>query len=1067
MGALAADEILLFEDCRLDRRGLFRRDERGVFVPVPIGSRALYVLRVLIAAEGELVSKDEIMAAVWPGTVVEDNNLTVQISTLRRILDQGRADGSCIQTVAGRGYRFLAPVTRVEPVSPPISSPISDPRGGEGEAENGAVAPLAAALPTLDKPSIAVLPFANLSGDPEQEYFADGMVEEIITALSRIRWVFVLARNLSFTWKGEAIDVKRVGRELGVRYVLEGSVRRGGNRVRISAQLIEAETGEHLWADRFDGSLEDVFDLQDKVASSVAGVIEPALRAAEAARSASRRTSDLTAYDLYLRAGAMCSTYRLRQALALLEEAIARDPRYGPALGLAAQCCQHLATNFNAPDRDAIRPKGIGFGRRAIEVAGDDPGVLANAAMALAVLGEDLDAMIALADRALALNPSYASGWHISGFLRLWAGQTDLAIEHGEMALRLSPRARANEEAFLIGTALFFGRHFEEAVPRLWVAIEAAPAFPNPYRYLAACYAHMGLLDEARAMIARLRAIMPEVVVDLPLPYRDPQHRELFLSGLRLAMGEHSPEPQPSSISSAEPALSEPSAIPTRPGLGAWVHRRAALAVLALVCAIVAITPVIVQWGRPGAPDSGGGTAIAVMPFRNQGDRAVQAKIGEAVAERIAVELARQPATRVVPQKTAAAYTDRPMDSRRLNRDLHAGYAVDGSVTAAGGGIRVEAALVDTGADAVRWSDHFDFADREATQLADEIVTLIIRPLVRSLEQEEANRAAAKEPAEQTADDLLWRGAAAFDRPLSQANRGEARELFEKALMLNPRNVLALSRLALVDITDVMNYPGPEDEAKLSRAEQLLNAASSIGRNNTTRYARCMLLRLQGRFEEAISVCGDVIGDLLYRVFVYKEIGLDYLFLGQLEQAALAFEAADRLSRGDAGNSRLVRNGSVPHLLHGHNWQWLRGGSVSYLLAGRYEEAIDWLRQASDTVPGLVVDGAGVLLAAAYALSGRQQEAVDTLAELRDRSPEILTNADKLSAAIYLRPGTALAPRLQPVIEALRSAGLSEPMVAALLNRANGSSGESRASISAPADVTLGSSVKGMTAGRH
>jgi hypothetical protein len=187
----------------------------------------------------------------------------------------------------------------------------------------------------------------------------------------------------------------------------------------------------------------------------------------------------------------------------------------------------------------------------------------------------------------------------------------------------------------------------------------------------------------------------------------------------------------------------------------------------------------------------------------------------------------------------------------------------------------VEAALVDTTADAVRWSDHFDLAGGASPRLADEIVTLIIRPLVLVLEQEEANRAAAKEPAEQTADDLVWRGAAAFDRPLSQANRGEARKLFEKALMLNPRNVWALSRLAHVDITDVMNYPGPDDEAKLARAEQLLNAAASIGPNDMTRYAGCMLLRLQARFDEAISICGEVIGNLLTRAFVYKEIGLD------------------------------------------------------------------------------------------------------------------------------------------------------------------------------------------------
>jgi adenylate cyclase len=395
--------------------------------------------------------------------------------------------------------------------------------------------------PLPDKPSIAVLPFANMSGDPEQEYFADGMVEEIITALSRIRWLFVIARNSTFTYKGQAIDVKRVGRELGVRYILEGSVRKGGGRVRITAQLIEAETGAHLWADRFDGSLEDVFELQEQVATSVAGVIEPALQTAESARSAHRPTSDLSAYDAYLRAYAMYSTShrrQMRQALVLLEEAIARDPQYGPALGFAATCCMHLVSEPSASDRDANRQKGIDFGHRALEVARNDPGVLADAAYALACFGEDIDAMIVLVDRALAFNPSYARGWYISGFLRMWAGQTDLAIEHANRALRLSPRAQARGTSHLIGAALFFSRRFEEAVPRMRVAIEETPLFPTPYRYLAACYAHMGLLDEARATIARLRAITPEVLVNYPLPFRDPRHRELYFAGLRLAMGE-------------------------------------------------------------------------------------------------------------------------------------------------------------------------------------------------------------------------------------------------------------------------------------------------------------------------------------------------------------------------------------------------------------------------------------------------------------------------------------------------------------------------------------------------
>ena len=310
--------------------------------------------------------------------------------------------------------------------------------------------------------------------------------------------------------------------------------------MRISAQVIEAETGAHLWADRFDGSLEDLFNLQDKVAASVAGVVEPALQAAETVRSARRPTSDLSAYDLYLRA---CAIYfpshrRMREALALLEQAIRRDPQYGAALGLAGVCCTHLATDTSAPDREAIRQKGIEFGRRAVEAAGDDPGVLADAALTLAVFGEDIDAMMLLVDRALALNPGYARGWHVSGFLRLWAGQTDLAMEHAAMALWLSPRAQAGMTSWLIGAALFFSRRFEEAIPRLRVAIEDAPGFQTPYRFLAACYAHMGRLDEARSTIARLRALTPEVTVNYPLPFRDPQHRELFLSGLRLALSE-------------------------------------------------------------------------------------------------------------------------------------------------------------------------------------------------------------------------------------------------------------------------------------------------------------------------------------------------------------------------------------------------------------------------------------------------------------------------------------------------------------------------------------------------
>jgi len=409
-----------------------------------------------------------------------------------------------------------------------------------GEASPSTIPVVGSSLPLPERPSIAVLPFANMSGDPEQEYFADGMVEEIITALSRIRWLFVIARNSSFTYKGQTIDVKRVGRELGVRYVLEGSVRKAGGRVRITAQLIDAFTGTHLWADRFDGTLEDIFELQDKVALSVAGVIEPTVQAAEIRHSANRPTNDLTAYDLYLRALQHWSAYeeeRVVQALDLLGRAIERDPHYGSALALAAHCHYLLEVNGWIDDLEANRRKGIDLARQAIRFAPDDPEALATGAFALGYFGEDIDGAIRLIDRSLALNPSFARGWVWSAVLRNFAGQPSLAIEHYNRSLRLSPRDRLAVFGLPLGTAHFFNKQFDDAAAILLASLEEAPGFAVTYRFLASCYAHMGRLDEAREIVTRLRSITPDVVPRI-VPYRNPEHRELFLSGLRLAADE-------------------------------------------------------------------------------------------------------------------------------------------------------------------------------------------------------------------------------------------------------------------------------------------------------------------------------------------------------------------------------------------------------------------------------------------------------------------------------------------------------------------------------------------------
>jgi len=511
--------VLRFGEYGLD---IERRELRRGAEPVALEPQVFDLLVYLVRNRGRVVSKDDLIDGVWGGRIVSESALITRLSAARRAVSDSGAEQRVIRTLARKGVRFIAEVTE------------------DGTLEAAAAAP-EPSLPLPDKPSIAVLPFANLSADPEQDYFADGIVEEIITALSRIRWLFVIARNSSFTYRGQIIDIKRVGRDLGVRYVLEGSVRKVGSRVRITAQLIDATNGAHLWAERFDGSLEDVFELQDNVAVSVAGVIEPALQAAEAARSAARPTTDLGAYDCYLRALAVfhpMTKEAVLEALGLLEQAIAIDRHYGPALALAASCHMQFVNYSWAEDPATARDKAVDLGRRALQAAGDDPDVIASAAMVLAVFGEDIDTMMALADHALTLNPSSARGWYHNGFLRLMAGEPDLAIELAEVSLRLSPRARIGGVHTVIGASHFLSRRFEKGRAKLLLAIEETPNFPVPYRYLAACCAHMGRLDEARDVVTRLRAITPNVIPPRMMYLRNAEHRELYLSGLRLAARE-------------------------------------------------------------------------------------------------------------------------------------------------------------------------------------------------------------------------------------------------------------------------------------------------------------------------------------------------------------------------------------------------------------------------------------------------------------------------------------------------------------------------------------------------
>jgi adenylate cyclase len=396
------------------------------------------------------------------------------------------------------------------------------------------------ALP--DKPSIAVLPFQNFSVDPEQEYFADGIVEDIITALSRFKSLFVIARNSSFAYKGRSPDIRQVGRELGVRYVLEGSVRKAASKVRITSQLIDSENGAHIWADRLDGALEDIFELQDQVTENVVGAVAPQLERAEIERAKQKPTDSLDAYDHYLRG--MTNLHRGTresndEALAQFYRALQLDPNFASVHAMAAWCHFWRKVNGWMTDRPREIAEGARLARQAVELGGDDAVALTRSGHALGHLAGDVDGGIALIDRALVLNPNLASAWFLGGFLRAWNGEPDGAIEHFARAMRLSPldpemyRMQAG-----MAVAHLFARRFDTASSWAEKSLRHMPNFLMVVGVIAASHALAGRMDEAQRAISHLRQLDPTLRISSLadwLPIRRQKDLATFADGLRRA----------------------------------------------------------------------------------------------------------------------------------------------------------------------------------------------------------------------------------------------------------------------------------------------------------------------------------------------------------------------------------------------------------------------------------------------------------------------------------------------------------------------------------------------------
>ena len=472
-------------------------------------------------------------------------NIAARLQTL------ASAGGTCISGAAHDQVRKILPfafadlgVRQVKNIEEPVRAfAVTEKSAGAAANPAGSLSAPADNKPLAlpDKPSIAVLPFENMSGDPEQEYFAEGMAEDIITALSRFKALFVIARNSSFGYRGRAIDVRQVGRELGVRYVLEGSVRKAASRVRITGQLVDTATGAHLWADHFDGSLDDIFDLQDQLTATIVGAIAPRVEQAEIERAKRKPTDRLDAYDYYLRGVAGQNLRGAAEARKLFLKAVELDPGFAVCYAMAAHCYVLEVIRSGGPPPAELIAETTRLARRAALLGNEDAVALTQAGEALAVVAGEIDEGATLVDRAIVLNPNLALAWHQGGWTKIYVGEPEQAIERFSRAMRLSPLDPLLLPWMESGTghAYLFAGQFDQAASWAERALRGGARNRTALRLAAASFALAGRLEEARKVVARLLAAVPGARISQTpagLYYlRRPEDRARYDHGLRLA----------------------------------------------------------------------------------------------------------------------------------------------------------------------------------------------------------------------------------------------------------------------------------------------------------------------------------------------------------------------------------------------------------------------------------------------------------------------------------------------------------------------------------------------------
>jgi len=521
-----------FDDCLLDTD---RRELKRAGAAVELEPQVFDLLAYLLRERGRVVTRDDLLAAVWQGRIVSESTLGSRINAARTAIGDDGTSQRLIRTLARKGVRFVGDVREDRAPSAPAEA---RPQLAIAAAVGGGNVD----LPAGDWPAIAVLPFTNMSGDSETDYFADGMAEEIITALARCGGILVIARNSSFTYKGEAVDIRRVGRELNVGYVLEGSVRRSQDRLRITAQLIETQGGTHIWADRFDGNFSDVFELQDRIAETAAAVIEPKLRYTEAERVRRRPPQNLDAYELWLRAISHVSEFTpesMAAALDCCDRAIALDPTFSLAMASAAYYHGHCNLQGWVEKPDRRRAKSIRMAYEAVEIAKDDSNVLWQGAFALWSLEQNHSRAVEWFRRSLAVNPNNAMALALAGWVEAADGDPARGRQLLERSQRLNPR---HPRGWFVWTGMAVANivdaRYEEAIAWAEKALAQNRRFGVALRILAVGLVNIGKLDRAREIVAEARRVEPDLTVSV-MRRRLPPNREavvdLYCDSLRKA----------------------------------------------------------------------------------------------------------------------------------------------------------------------------------------------------------------------------------------------------------------------------------------------------------------------------------------------------------------------------------------------------------------------------------------------------------------------------------------------------------------------------------------------------